>query len=361
MNSRTISILAVSALLLMAVAAAVPSSDADSTSFYEGQLDVNGSKLMEKLEGMFSEAEKNPSDSISVSYAFEKPILLDEGTAESYAKGLVKDVLAAYYLSDPSPIWLWDLPVSPVSDVDTTSAKTTVTLDGRTVTYDILISVSFELSVPDSFRNDPSTETNEILTAIEAVKAELSAYEGSVEDKASSINDRLRGIASKTDEEGTVSTIYDALVEGESSSAGVAAAFTALCRASGMDVVTVAGSVMTGSDGSMEAGYWNAVLDGESWYAVDCTWNSSTSKNCLMAGVTTEMSFAQSTERFGSTHSANASQLGSSLESPQISNSGVEWPDERGFFEKYGMYLFAALVAAIVVITLLHAVRVGDV
>lgn len=331
MSHKTIALIAMASVLALLSAAAAPASGAEaSATHYKDELDGDGQALYGVLGTVFAEAMADVPTELHVS--FDSTLSgMDE------AKELVNRVLAAYYLSDPSPIWLWDTPVTEV-EVGLSEKDAGV------------YAISFKLSVPDSFRDGTSAKD-----AVKALEAELATYGGTDREKVSAINDRLRGVSSKTDGEVEVSSVYDALVEGKSSSAGIAAAFTCLAAKNGLTAVTVYGDVRT-SDGS-EKGYWNEVVDGGKWYAADSTWNSKTSKNCLLAGAFTQVAYGETATGFGATHSADAF---GGLSAPEIEADGVEWPDERGFAERYGIYVFGAIVAVIVVWAMLHAVRAGD-
>ncbi len=333
MSHKTMTLLAVAAVLALLSVSAVPASDGDaSASHYKDALDSNGQALYAVLAERFAGATDVPA-----TIGITMDVKVDSSNQTEYVAEMVNRTLAAYYLSDPSPIWLWN---TPVTEVDVS----TVTGDGK-------CTISFELSVPDEFRE--GTKAKE---AVQALEEKLVAFDGTSREKVSSINDKLRGISSKTDGEAEVSSVYDALVKGESSSAGIAAAFTCLAQRSGVTVLTVYGDVKT-SDGS-EKGYWNEAVDDGKWYAVDCTWNSKTSKNCLLAGAFTSVTFGETEVGFGATHSATEFE---GLSAPGIEAKGVDWPDDRSFFEKYGVYIFGAAVVIVVVGTMIHAVRAGDI
>lgn len=352
MNVRTISMLIASAMLILALSAAAPLSDADDAHTYRDQLDGNAKGLYDELGELFGSAE--PSEVLEVKYVFKDPVLFDDvERAEAYRLSEVRNALTAYYLSDPSPIWLWDLPVSSVDDTDGAIIPVTVTYEGEARTYQTPYSVTFKLTVPEEFRDDPAK-------AVSDVDAKIKAFDGTVRDKVTAINDVLRGLKVVDDGEGEVSNIHDALVSGSSSSAGIAAAFAVLAKASGLDAATVIGQVMTGTGDETSEGYWNIVEDEGGWYAVDSTMNGTSWRNCLLAGITTTIDISGHQERFGATHAACGSILGTPLNAPQIGSSGYDWPDDRSFFDKYGTYVFGAVIAVVIVLTLLHAVRAGD-
>ncbi len=350
MSPKTVPILAILAVLVLAVPTVAV--DGAQSKDYPSQLDDNGKDLYLQLGTMFKDAEKDPVDTLSISYKVPTPSLFkDSASADSYAKAMVKDTLAAYYLSDPSVIWLWDYPVASV-EIGVVTGE--VRVSGSTSTWYAPTSVTFQLSVPKAFVNDPSTEANETLVAITAVKDALKAFEGDTVTKVRSINSELRGIASMTDSEGTVSNIHDALVTKKSSSAGVAAAFTVLAKNSEVDALTV-----VGYDSNSNIIYWNQVSMNETWYAVDCTWNGSQEKNCLLVGTFTSVIDGQKTSGFGSTHSVDLNLIGTTLQAPAISQTGYFWPDETPFYMKYGAQILLAAIGAIIAVSFLYAIRSG--
>lgn len=352
MNVRTISMLIASAMLILAFSAVVPVSDADEAHDYRDQLDGNAKGLYDELGELFGSAE--PSKVLEIKYVFKDPVLFDDvEQAEAYRLSEVRNALTAYYLSDPSPIWLWNLPVSPVDDIDGAIIPVTVAYEGDARIYQTPYSVAFKLTVPEEFGDDP-------VKAVSDVDAKMKVFDGTVRDKVTAINDVLRNLKVVDDGEGEVSNIHDALVSGKSSSAGIAAAFTVLAKASGLEAATVIGQVMTGTDDNTSEGYWNIVEDDGGWYAADSTFNGSSWRNCLLAGAITAIDISGHQERFGATHVADGFLLGTSLNAPQISSSGYDWPDDRSFFDKYGTYVFGAVIAAVIVLTLFHAVRAGD-
>ncbi len=333
MSHKTITLLAIASVLALLSVAAVPVSGEASAAYYKDELDSDGQALYEVLEARFAEAMTDVPETLDIS--FDSKVSDVDAVTE-----LVNRVLAAYYLSDPSPIWLWDTPVTEVE---------VVTGEKNAGVY----AITFTLSVPDAFKSDDGSAAK---NAVKALEEKLVTFEGTDREKVSAINDRLRGISSKDDGEAEVSNVYDALVTGKSSSAGIAAAFTCLAVKNGLTAITVYGDVKT--SGGSEKGYWNEVVDDGKWYAADSTWNSKTSKNCLLAGAFTQVTYGEISTGFGATHSADAFR---DLSAPGIEANGVEWPDERGFAEKYGIYVFGALVAIIVVWAMMHAVRAGDI
>jgi len=356
MSQKAFSVLAVVCIAVVALGVAVADADASPSGTYKDQLDGNGRDVYSQLESRFSELAEDPVAEAKFSFALKVPVILDPSDdADSYAESMVGDVLTAFYLTDPTPIWLWDLPTRDGVDVKISTTTGTVGDDE----YKVLVSVSFSLSAPSEYGTP-----EQMKAAMKEVEEKIAEVGGeTVQDKVRSINDILRGVKIESDSEGEVSNIHDALVDRRSSSAGVAAAFTALCAANGVDAMTVNGAVMKDVDGNTEEGFWNCIRYEGGWYAADATMNGSDHNNCLLAGTTTKISFGAAAVRCGSTHAADVGFWdGVSLSAPALSSSGIEWPeDQPSFLDKYGVYIFGAVVAAIIVAALLRAVRVGDV
>ena len=169
-----------------------------------------------------------------------------------------------------------------------------------------------------------------------------------------SIADHLRSIKSMDDEEGEVSNVYDALVAGKSSSAGVAAAFNALCIANDITSTAVSGTVYKAfdEDGTSE-GYWNLVQMEGSWYGCDAAWFDGDDRSVLMAGSNTQLQSKAVGERFGPTHVPD--------QSVSMSSEGYDWPDDRNFFEKYGTHVMAIIIVGVIIGVFVYAIRKGNI
>lgn len=368
MSTKLLSLLAIATVAMIMV----PVIDVDAGSAvagdYESQLDSNGKGLYDTIVTELSKAEGSPTDTVTVSYDVRTPVLFESteaGKAEAgeYAIGMVNDVLAALYYTDPSYIWLWDYPVTGAV-VDKVVEQVALTSEGTSVTYYTVSAVSFQLNVPEAFKDDPSTEKNETLDAITSVRDKMRSFEGSVMDKVSAINDVLRGVSKVDEEEGKVGNIYDALVTGKSTSAGIAAAFTCMCAANGVDAQTVRGSVLKDMDANTAVGYWNMVFDEDKWYAVDCSWNSSEARNCLMVGFTSKVVVPgqDSFTRFGASHNADLDMsAANSLSTPVLESEGVSWPDDSTILEKYGSQIFMVIIGVVLAGAFIYAIRTGNV
>lgn len=355
-KSVSLMVLALVALLACPVVASLPAADAEAASeYYREQLDANGRGLYDHVSQVLDGAAEDPTDSVTVTYTMTSVPSTQEEAVE-YARAVVSDTLAALYLSDPSHIWLWDYPVAGV----------TVETPSYDPEEDTIIA-TFVLTVPERYADDPETEENEVAEAIAALAEAVEGFEwdpeGDLESVASAINDLLRGVTVEEDEEGTISSPLDAF-SGTSSSAGVAAAFTILCRASGVEGLTVKGYAPSeDSEDGLSTVYWNVVCEDGAWYAVDCTLNGDDAENCLLAGAMTQMTVSGVTERFGGIRYADLDMATSnSLEAPTVTATGVEWPEEEpSLLESYGMYVFLALICVIIVGVMVHALRSGNI
>ena len=174
----------------------------------------------------------------------------------------------------------------------------------------------------------------------------------------------LDRLSFKKDEEGKVSNIYEALVNKKTTSAGVAQAFTAVCKQNDIPVLTVPGSNILASDEKLS--FWNYVylegdVDGEtkkSWYIVDPTYAVSTG----IAGYLTEVSYDGSTYSMSSAHFADLGFKGAvSLGLPQLEKNKYVPVGGIPFLDKYGEMIFVAIIGAVIVLGMIYAVRSGSV
>lgn len=352
MSPKSACALALSAVLLIAFPLAAEAADASGGQDYVSQLDANGSGLYDHMTDRFEEMYDDPEDTAVFSYTLAyQPAFATQDAAYEYASSFVHDTLAAYYLTNPYPIWLWDYPVTGAT---VNSVIEPATGEDGTVTY-VLISVSFQLSVPDEFADD-------VAGAIQALSDAVGTYEGDTVGIVTSINDLLRGVTVTDDSDGEISNPYDALVTGSSSDAGIAAAFTLLCQANGVTAITAMGQVESDSDEGYSTGCWNLVLMDDGWYAVDCTLNSSDANNCLLVGVSDAVTVGNLNERFGGNRTSGIEMADEvSLSVPHIVYSGYEWPDETSFIDQYGAYIVLLIMMVIIVAVLVHAIRSGNV
>lgn len=385
MNSKIVAAMAVFCFIAVLAAPVIDAEGSETVvpdTDYVSQLDENGRTVYDEVTGRFStELSGSPSGTLSFMIYLGDPVLFatpEEATA--YAQDVVQTALAAIYYTDAEAIWLWDLPISsPEVTVECGLAEITYPdTDRDPGTYSIPVSVSFSVSVPSDFTDSPDTAQNEISQAISDLREaaeDIGVNASQVPDKVIAITQALSSVRDIDDQEAveategsegqpaTVSNAYDALVTGESSSAGIAMAFTYLCERNGITAATVRGTVVTNSGGATETGYWNVLWDGERWYATDVTVYNGDDRDPLMAGMSTLVlvSDMSVTRGFGSTHVADLDLAASnSLSSVTVPADGYEWPDDRTFFEKYGTHVMAVIIVAVIVGVILYALRNGD-
>ncbi len=352
------------ALVLLSAVFVAPAlaeqSDAASTSDYSSQLDDNSKAVYDELTSKFVMYE----NSLDFNVGFGHPVLFDDAdAAEAYAQSAVYDALTAKYLSDPLSIWLWDFPVTGAEIASKVDSN--VYVQGKS--YYAVSSVSFKLTVPERYMDDPETQVNEIQNCLAEVKdaAQSLTISGSVGSEVKTINNHLLGVKVTEDEEGKISNIHDALCKKSSSSAGIAAAFTYLCTINNIESLTVKGTVFTDfndTEKGFHTGYWNVVRDDGKWYAVDVSMNSKDSSQYLMVGSNTDIKNGNVGERFSSTHVADLNMKSDvDLVAPELNKTAYPYPDETPFLEKYGVYIIVALIAIILVAFMLYAVKTGNI
>lgn len=384
MNSKIVAAMAVFCFIavLAAPVAAEETGSALPNTDYVSQLDENGRNVYDDVTGRFDTelSGSAPSRDLSFTIFLTDPVLFSTAEeATAYAQGIVQTALAAIYYTDAEAIWLWDLPISaPEVTVECGSVQISYD-DGRVPgTYSIPVSVSFTVSVPTDFVDNPDTTQNEIYQAITDLRnaaSEITVTAESVPDKVIAIARALDSVRMIDDRDpteatedqeadpGSVSNAYDALVTGESSSAGIAMAFTYLCELNGITASTVKGTVVTNADGATETGYWNVLWDGERWYAADVTIYDGDGREPLMAGMSTMVYVSDMTAHrgFGSTHVADLDlATANSLNAVTVPADGYDWPDDRTFFEKYGTHVMAVIITAIIVGVIIYALKKGD-
>lgn len=345
------------ALMVLAGCMVVPIvsdvSDAAEQSFYGSQLDGNGTAVFDALETLRGNYQNTVT--IDVPFDLEGSTIHDSSeSAVIKAESVVADALAAKYYSEPLIPHLWDL---PVSSPEVTVKVTSITLSGNSGTYYYASSVSVVLTVPEDMMDDPSTtDKNELEQRMDQVKnavKDVSATGSNTAEKVKSIVNGLSGIKTVDDEEGTVSNIYDALVEKKSSSIGISSAFTSCCMLKGIDAVSVRGQLYDGTESSVH--HWNAVLCDGVWYGVDADLGKH-SKSYIMAGSLTQLDAAGST--FGGTHVADLDMSEENgLVAPGITRDAYQYPDDTPFFEKYGAYIILAAIILVICVAMFRATR----
>lgn len=370
MKTKIVAALAVFCFIAVMAVSAEQADAAEGTG-YVSQLDANGQSVYAQVIESFATEinSSSPKSELNLFVYFPDPVIFStEEEAQVYAVNAVNSALAAIYYKDAEAVWLWDLPVT-APEVTVNCGEVQVSIPGSTTSgpasYFMPQSATFKLSVPADVADDPSTAENETIQIIQKLRDARSEVTGDLSQKVQAIADSLRSVRVVDDEEGSVSNAYDALVGRSSSSAGIAAAFTYLCAYNQVNAVTVKGTIVTNSDGDTAAGYWNAVYDGASvWYAADITVYNGEDRSPLLAGTSTlvGLSSGNATRGFGSTHVADLDLASpNSLEPVQVSVKGYDWPDDRGFLEKWGVHVVVVILVAIVAAVMLYAVRTGNI
>lgn len=380
MNAKMVAALAVFCFIAVMF---VPAVDADGDSAqadYVSQLDANGTSVYNEVTGRFSTEinSGNPSSTLTIPVNFNDPQLFStEEAARAYALDVANSALAAIYYTDAEAVWLWDLPIT-APQIDVVCRTVDVSYPDSeipTATYYTPSYVTIVVSVPSDVE-DLTTQENETIQVINALREARFEVTGSVSEKVQAIANRLYSITEVDDTlvlpedagedvQLSVSNAYDALVTGRSSSAGIAMAFTYLCAYNGVVAETVKGDVVTDMDNNTVTGFWNVVWDGESvWYNVDVTFYDGDDRAPLMAGMSTSITMPGTTtlRGFGAVHVADLDLAADNSLSPtSVPARGFEWPDDRTFLEKWGTHVMAIVIVAVIVGVILYAVKRGDV
>lgn len=337
------------ALFVLASALCLPALDAemeDTELFtYKSQLDTNGRFVYNEV----ANATSIDGETRTFTVAFDDNRLFnDTASAKAYADSTVQDALAAEYLTNPMVPYLWDYPVKAV-EVDSE-----ITLKEGDKKY-IVKSVTFTLSVPEGMTADKMKKLNEALSNV-TVTGNTDA------EKVVSIMAYLNGMYFQKDEEGSISNIYNAMVDLKTTSAGVSQAFNQLCILNNIPAITVAGYNVLATNETKS--FWNYVylegdIDGEtkySWYIVDPTYATTTG----IAGYLTEVSFDNKVYSMSSAHNRDLTlSSANTLDVPQLAKDKYVQVGGPTFFEKYGETLVMAAIGAVVIVGMLYAVRTG--
>lgn len=341
-------------------------ADADSLAQdYASGLDGNGKLVYDAVSERFREEMADPASDLSFDIVLSGPMLFDSTEdAMAYARDTVNSALASIYYTDATAIWLWDLPVKAVEiDVDSESVRVSSTQSGWASEVMFMPThVRFTVSVPEDMRDDEATEANEISGYLNEVSDRVFQVFGSDSEKVVAIAKRFTCRLAE-DPEGEVSNVYDALVTGHSSYAGIAAAFGYLCQQNGVQSMVVKGTVYASAgDEEGTTRYWNAVLDSEAglWYGSDYAIYDGDDRLPLMAGVSTVLA-SGSAGAFSATHVAELDLASeNSLTAPEISQRGYEWPDDRTFFEKWGTHIMVTAIVILIMVGIIYAARTGS-
>jgi len=338
------------ALFVLASVISIPALDAeaDDTELftYKSQLDVNGRLVYNEVAN--ATTIDGESKTFTVTFNIDR-LFDDTASAKAYANSTVQDALAAEYLTNPMVPYLWDYPVKAVE----VSSEIAI-YEGKEKKY-IVESVTFTLSVPEGMTAEKMKKLNEALSKVN-VTGNTDA------EKVISIMAYLNGMYFQKDEEGTVSNIYNAVVELKTTSAGVSQAFNQLCILNNIPAITVAGDNVLATNESKS--FWNYVylegdIDGEtkySWYIVDPTYATTTG----IAGYLTEVVFDNKAYSMSSAHNRDLTlSSDNTLDVPQLAKNKYVQVGGPTFFEKYGEMLVMAAIGALVIVGMLYAVRTG--
>jgi hypothetical protein len=350
MNRKSCALLSLAVLVMLAVPFQSGSDASDTpVGYYESQLDDVGKSVYgQVLDAMMADA---TADSVDVSATIGSDLVFRASdsaaamsAADAYCSDVISKVLTALYLDDPSLIWLWDY---PVTSIELSFMHEEVEIFQSTDSAYAPGTVGFTLSVSQDYAGKVAETRDALLAAAQAFPDAAT-----MQKTVRSIHDRIYAIKSVDDAEGTVSNAYDALVTKESSSIGKAAAFTYVCKVKSIDAVTLAGTAYK-SSGSAEGSvaFWNAVASDGSWYLVDCTL-----KDCVLLGTTGTAGGVMSSIRVASTGVMGLDVPGY----PELSRLSYEFPDERGFLEKYGPHVMIGLIGVLISAAVVMAVRQGN-
>lgn len=349
MNCKYCALLSL-AVLALAVVPIQSSSDASdpSTYYYMSALDdVERSiydQVLEDIQGAgYSDSVDIVVDIVSdVAFRDADPDAA-RSIAVSYGEVAVGRVLTAMYLSEPGAIWLWDYPVNKPA---VTVVPVQVALSDVSVTTFVSGSASFTLTVPEEFLG----KVQETLAAVDTAVKAFSAGSGP-EYTVRSVHRALGSVKHVDDAEGTVSNVYDALVVKESSSVGVAMAFTYVCMDKSIQAVTVTGYAYdSASDATGVPSMWNAAKVSDSWYLVDATL-----KDCVLSGYAASVGGTLSVIRV-----AEAGAFGmDAIDVPDMSRTSFQFPDERNFMEKHGTQVILLCIGVLIVGAVFIGIRRG--
>lgn len=348
MESKTAIIVA---LVFMASVMMLPAIDADALdseifTYYE-HLDDNGKLVFKEV----NKATSYDGDTKEFTIVLEAKVLCkDTDEAKKYAEDVVRNALTALYLSNPLVPYIWDY---PVKDVEVTHEVGTVIVDDES--FYVVKSLTFSLTVPEGIDAEAIEKLN---TALK----DFSVSGSTDADKVKDIMSQLDRVNFKKDEEGKISNIYDVLVNKQGTSAGIAQAFTAICKQNNIPVLSISGSNILASNEDLS--FWNYVylegdVDGEtkkSWYIVDPTYAVDTG----IAGYLTEVSYDGKTYSMSSALFTNLEFKGDvSLSLPQLEKNKYVPVGGIPFWEKYGEMIFIAVIGVVIVLSMIYAVRSG--
>jgi len=351
MDSRIAIFVAIAVIASAIALPGIDGADSDSEIFtYYELLDANG-KLVYKEVSSATSIDKDTKEFV---VELTDSLCDDTDEAKAYADRTVREALTALYLSNPMIPYIWDYPVKDTQvEPEITIVKVTRP-DGTESTHYVVSKVTFSLTVPEGITSDSMKELNEALKDFEV--------SGSTDaDKVKNIMSELDKVYFHEDEEGTISNIYSALVKKQTTSAGVAQAFVALCKLNNIPVITVSGTDLLATN---EPGmsYWNYVylegdVDGEtvmSWYIVDPTYAVSTG----IAGYLTEVSYDGKTYSMSSAHYVDLGITGEvSLQVPQLAKEKYVPVGGIPFLEQWGEAILIIAIGVVMIGSMFYAMR----
>lgn len=329
---------------------ALPSSDVIfRPGYYVSSLNPVEKNIYDQLDDIFSTeySSPNPSDDLQIELNIPEGVFFEgddaEQSAKKYVTDLVEKVLTVKYYSDVRSIWLWNYPtITPNYEITVNNAE--ITIGGSVKDVKIPIQCKFTLTVEDRFKG-------KITESINAVLKESHNYDKS-DDEITTIRNiysKLSSIEVKDDEDGKISTVYDALVEHKSSSAGIAIAFKTMASINNISSIVVTGKYYENSDEGKDH-FWNYVEYDDKWYLLDATIS-----DCLMLGYNETLSGTPITAIL------NKSDINGlySLNPPNLNRDSYEFPDERSFLEKNGMNFIIAAIGILIIACIILAIRQG--
>lgn len=343
--------------ILVASVLCVPALNAESVDSsqtpYLSQLDDNELLIYNSI----SKATSVESATKEFSVQFDSSRLFsDVATAELYADGTVQNALSAGYLSNPSVPYLWDYPVKHVDTKVSVKMVKIIDVDtGVETTKYVVDSVSFSLTVPEGITADSINELNDAIKDIK-VTGKTNA------DKVKSIMSTLDSLTYEEDKEGEISNIYDALVKKKTTSAGVSQAFTKLCKDNDIPAIIVAGDNLLAAKEAKN--FWNYVylegdIEGETayaWYLVDASYANSVG----IAGYLTEVTYDGKTYSMLSAHNVDLTLSAENvLTVPLLAKEKYVPVGGPTFLEMYGEQVMLGLLAVILVVAFVYAIRTG--
>jgi|GEM_PF-1602982 len=354
MESKPVVIMA---LLILASAVFIPSSDADVAGqdvfTYYSLLDDNEAMIYKEV----SAATSVTDESVSFKVVFKENRLFDDtDDAEAYAKQAVANALSALYLSNPMVPYVWDYPAKGTTVTPEVVTVTVSSGEDAVNTYYVVQSASFSLKVPEGITSESMDALNEAIGKVK-VTGNTDA------DKVRSIMATLKGLSFQKDGEGEISNIYDALVTKKTTSAGVAQAFVQLCKSNSIAAISVSGDNTLAKEEKLSV--WNYVylegdIDGtttKSWYMVDASYASDSG----ICGYSTEITFDGKNYSMAGVHGTDLKYVGdNTLTVPQIAAGKYVPVGGVPFLEKYGEMILIGAMGAVIVIGMLYAVRQGN-